>query len=89
MTGARCAWSLFAFLLLFLASCDRSPEPGTVLDEASLANRSTASLAPANEPYFQDMDGGIPLTPEQAQGRDIWLLWTGGNDRLWDSLSRY
>jgi hypothetical protein len=35
------------------------------------------------------MDGGIPLTPEQAQGRDIWLLWTGGNDRLWDSLSRY
>ena len=33
------------------------------------------------------MDGGITLTPNQINGRNTWIVWTGGNDRLWDSLA--
>ena len=41
----------------------------------------------ADEDYFHDMDGALPLTKEQIQGRNMWIVWTGGNDRLWDVLS--
>ena len=73
---------------LLLCACDDSPEPGTVKDEATLAGRDTASFAAADEDYFHDMDGGIALTPEQVKGRNIWMVWTGGNDRFWDALTR-
>ena len=33
------------------------------------------------------MDGGIPLTPDEVKGRNMWIVWTGGNDRLWDKLT--
>ena len=33
------------------------------------------------------MDGGIALTPDEVKGRNMWLVWTGGNDRLWDELT--
>ena len=28
-----------------------------------------------------------PLTPDEVKGRNMWLVWTGGNDRLWDKLT--
>ena len=37
--------------------------------------------------YFRDMDGGIALSPDEIKGRITWLVWTAGNDRLWDDLS--
>ena len=64
------------------------PKPGTVLDEAMRAKRTVDSFPAADEDYFHDMDGGLPLTKEQIQGRNMWIVWTGGNDRLWDVLSR-
>ena len=27
------------------------------------------------------------LTREEIQGRNTWLVWTGGNDRFWDSIT--
>ena len=33
------------------------------------------------------MDGGIPLTSDEVKGRNMWIVWTGGNDRLWDKLT--
>ncbi len=50
------------------------------------AHRDVASFPAADEDYFHDMDGGLALTPEQIKGRNMWLLWTGGNDRFWDTL---
>src|SRR5882762_645519 len=80
-------WSACA-IVLFLASCGGSePRPGTVRDEAMLAGRTTSSFPAADEDYFRDMDGGVSLTKEQIQGRNMWLVWTGGDDRLWDVLS--
>jgi hypothetical protein len=64
------------------------PKAGTVLDEAMLAKRTVDSFPAADEDYFHDMDGGVELTKEQIQGRNMWIVWTGGNDRLWDVLSR-
>src|SRR5947199_1146360 len=69
----------------------RGPQPGTVLDEARLANRPPSSFIAAEEDYFHDMDqqknGVIPLTVDEVKGRNTWLVWTGGNDRLWDKLT--
>jgi hypothetical protein len=40
-----------------------------------------------DEDYFHDMDGGLVLTPDEIKGRNTWIVWSGGNDRLWDSLA--
>ena len=34
------------------------------------------------------MDNGIALTPDEVQGRNMWLVWTGGNDRFWDGMGK-
>jgi hypothetical protein len=60
---------------------------GNVLDEARLANRAAESFPAAGEDYFRDMDGGITLTADEAKGRNTWIVWTGGNDRFWDTIS--
>ena len=71
-----------------LSACGaRQPKPGTVRDEAMRANRTVASFPAADEPYFHDMDGAIPLSREEEMGRNMWIVWTGGNDRLWDRLA--
>jgi hypothetical protein len=70
-----------------LMGCSRQPQPGTVLDEARRANRPASSFVAADENYFHDMDGALPLSTEEIKGRNAWIVWTGGDDRLWDILS--
>jgi hypothetical protein len=77
---------VLAFVLTVACTNKSQPKAGTVLDEARTANRSVESLGPATEDYFHDMDGGIQLTADEVKGRNMWLVWTGGNDRLWDRL---
>lgn len=63
---------------------------GHVTDEAVRAGLNAAHFNPiayANPAtdYFKDMDQGVKLeTPAEVNGRNMWLLWTGGNDRFWD-----
>jgi hypothetical protein len=64
----------------------RGPRPGSVLDEAKQANLAPEKFPAAEEDYFHDMDGGIRLNPDEVKGRNTWIVWTGGNDRLWDVL---
>jgi hypothetical protein len=65
---------------------------GLVRDEALSAtpSRAAESFPAADEDYFHDMDqdrnGLVALTPEEIKGRNTWLVWTAGNDRLWDVL---
>jgi hypothetical protein len=61
--------------------------PGA-LDEAKQAGRGPESFPPAGEDYFRETDNGIELTPDEVKGRDMWVVWTGGNDRFWDLLTR-
>jgi hypothetical protein len=58
-----------------------------VVDEARQAGRSAQSFPAADEDYFRAMDGGIALTPDEVKGRNMWIVWTGGDDRLWDDLT--
>ena len=58
------------------------------LDEAQRAGRTEASLPQASEDFFHEMDNGAQLTPDEVQGRNMWLVWTGGNDRFWDRVTR-
>jgi hypothetical protein len=58
------------------------------LDEARRANRTASSFRAADEDYFHDMDSGIALSPAEIRGRNTWIVWTGGNDRFWDLISR-
>jgi hypothetical protein len=61
--------------------------PGTVQDEAMQAGRAAQSFPAADEDFFRDMDGGMALTPEEIKGRNMWIVWTGGNDHLWDVMT--
>ena len=60
---------------------------GPIRDEALRAGRDAASFPAATEDYFHDMDGGVALTPQEVQGRNTWLVWSGGNDRFWDGMT--
>jgi hypothetical protein len=88
MTGRhlRVTGTLLPLFFLLLASCSKN-QAEHVLDEASRAGRSAASFPAAEEPYFREMDGGVTLTFKEEQGRNTWIVWTGGNDRFWDVIS--
>ena len=88
MSGKVCYRIGSVVLLILLASCNRAPQPGQVKDEAMVAGRDATSFRAADEDYFHDMDGGISLTPDEIIGRNIWIVWAGGNDRFWDQISR-
>src|SRR5215471_17086101 len=88
-------WAFIGVSLLFTAGCNHNqPQPGTVKDEALLAQppRMADSFKPAGldssgKDYLHDMDGGVSLTPGEVQGRVTWVMWSGGNDRFWDTIS--
>ena len=79
--------SIAVVILLVVVLLHSGPEPGTVLDEAMLAGRSPSSFLAADEDYFHDMDGAPKLTPDEVKGRNMWIVWTGGNDKMWDTLA--
>ncbi|WP_245647729.1 hypothetical protein [Novosphingobium lentum] len=70
--------------LLLLAGCRTKGEQ----DEATKAGLGDSHFVQADEDYFHDMDNGVSLTPDEVKGRNMWLVWTGGNDRFWDTMSR-
>ena len=56
----------------------------------SPAGGSKRSVFPqASEDYFHDMDGGVAFDADEIKGRNMWLVWTGGNDRLWNLMTDY
>ncbi len=95
MTGPHQRWTatlapllvlLVAGLAGLVAGCGRE-RAGHVLDEASKVGRAAESFPAAGEDYFRDMDGGIALGADEMKGRNTWIVWTGGNDRFWDTIT--
>jgi hypothetical protein len=74
-----------AVAIAVLSGC--SGNVRTASDEAKAAGRTPASFVAADEDYFHGMDGNLQYTPDEIKGRNTWLVWTGGNDVLWDRLS--
>src|SRR5204863_807763 len=80
--------------LVTVAACRHEPRPGTVDDEAKRAGLRAEQLLVPTEDYFRQMDVNVvnggpvaPLSQAEIEGRNMWLVWTGGNDRLWDRLT--
>ena len=65
----------------------KSPKIGHVKDEAQLAGVKAGDFRAADEDYFHDMDNGAALSPDEIKGRNTWIVWTAGNDRLWDKMT--
>ena len=74
---------------LIFTSCSRQTSSVQVLDEAKRAGRDAASFQHASEDYFHDMDGGVMLTADEIKGRNMWNVWSGGNDRLWNTMTEF
>jgi hypothetical protein len=74
-------------LILSIAWIAEDARAQTVVDEARQAGRAAQTFPAADEDYFHGMDGGVALTPGEVKGRNMWVVWTGGNDRLWDKLT--
>jgi hypothetical protein len=81
------AGALLAAIMLFAAGDGFAQQEGHVLDEARSVGRSAVSLPMATEDYFHDMDGGAALSPDEIKGRNMWIMWSGGNDRFWDGMT--
>ena len=90
---SRTRWTLaasglvVALAIVAVTACQSGPKPGAVQDEALQAGRTAESFNHADEDYFHDMDNGLALTPDEIKGRNMWLVWSGGNDRFWDGLT--
>src|SRR5262249_15349334 len=71
----------------------RDIRSGHILDEAlsAIPRREASSFKAADEDYFKGMDqdrnGPVALSKEEIEGRNTWLVWTAGDDRLWDVLN--
>ena len=81
--------SIALLAALLLPGCSGNPKPGQVVDEARLAGRAGNTFKHSEDPYFHDMDGAVTLTPQEEAGRNMWLVWSGGNDRFWDKMTQY
>jgi len=75
--------SILVMSLLVAACGDDSVD-----DEATRAGLTEKNLPQADEPYFKDMDNGVKLSADEEQGRNMWLVWSGGNDRFWDWMGK-
>jgi hypothetical protein len=79
--------------LAFVGCSRRGPEPGTVRDEAMRAGQTATHFVRSTTDYFHAMDDNVvygkrpTYTQAEIEGRNMWMVWTGGNDRLWDRLS--
>jgi hypothetical protein len=87
--------------LLFSLACS-SGAPGSEADEAMRAGLVASDLRGSASDYLQAMDGGLGpdevaaalpwLEPGAAwesynRGRNNWVVWTAGNDTLWNTLA--
>ena len=66
---------------------DRSPARCSTRPGSPAGTRHRSRMP--TEDYFHDMDGGIALSPEEIKGRNMWLVWSGGNDRFWNQMTDY
>ena len=91
LTRARVISLLFpviaaAGVWLLVLACSSNPAVTELVDEALKSGRDASTFPAADEDYFHDMDGAVALTPEEIKGRNTWIVWTAGDDRLWDEI---
>ena len=88
--AGRLTWICFVVVAALSGCAPPRGIPGTVKDEAMRAGRPANSLVPPlndRVDYFHDMDGGKNFTDAEVRGRNMWIVWSGGNDRFWDAVT--
>jgi hypothetical protein len=83
---ARCRVSALAICLAGVTACASPPDAPP--DDAKAAGMTPADFRQTAADVFQQMDGGLRLTPDEIKGRNTWLLWTAGNQLFWDRVAR-
>ena len=83
--ASRVLWSVGLILLTAWIAEEACAQ--VIIDEARKVGRAAQTFPAADEDYFKGMDGGIALTPDEIKGRNMWIVWTGGDDTLWDTLT--
>jgi hypothetical protein len=76
--------ALAAVGLAFLAACNKTADP--LEDRAD--GRRIEEFPEVTDDLFKAMDGGIQLTADEVRGRNMWILWTAGNEQFWDRMAR-
>lgn len=73
-----------AIALLFVRPCMPA-----VPDDAKLAGKSVADFPQTASRSFDAMDSRLSLSDDEVKGRNTWLLWTAGDQTLWDYLAQH
>ncbi len=60
-----------------------------VPDDAKADGKTAEDFPETTSRAFDAMDGGIPLSEDEVKGRNTWLLWTAGDQVLWDHLAQH
>ena len=60
-----------------------------VPDDAKAAGKTVADFPQTASHAFDAMDGAITLTDDERKGRNTWLLWTAGDQILWDTMAQH
>ncbi len=79
--------TILSTLLAAVALAGACGDPD-VRDDAALLGLTPADFPQLEADVFAEMDGGLALTPEAIQGRNTWILWTGGSQVFIDWLAR-
>lgn len=81
--------SVLALTVCALALYFAFGNKGTAVpDDAKAAGKTTADFPETSSHAFDAMDGGLPLTENERRGRNTWLLWTAGDQVLWDTIAQ-
>ena len=81
MTGVLIAAAALALWLL-------RPAIPAAIDDAKAAGKTTADFPETASRAFDEMDGGQPLSEDEREGRNTWLLWTAGDQVFWDGMAQ-
>ena len=74
-----------ALLGVWLLAACRKADPSM---EDAAGGRQAEEFGDVAEDVFKAMDGGIQLGSDEVRGRNMWNLWTGGDEQFWDRMAR-
>jgi len=74
-----------ASVMLFL----RSSLDSAVPDDAKATGKTVADFPRTPSHALDAMDGGIPLSVAEREGRNTWILWTAGDQVFWDRMAQH
>ena len=84
----RAALALTVAAALGLAACNGNRSQARCSTKRCVPSGPPRASRQRTKTTFTTWTARLPLTKEQIEGRNMWIVWTGGNDRLWDVLSR-